>query len=110
MGNLDLDTLLNLSIQQHLLCTILYLSPILIFLLTDSIMGGGGIAAPVIIALVAKRGKKYIPFGRKKLFCMSLASRLQSWFCQANPYGFGRANERLCVASTIHSLVNGKIK
>ena len=63
---LELQLSLKLSIRQHLLCTILRLSPILTVLFTDSIMGGVGIAAPVINASTAKRGKKYIPFGRKK--------------------------------------------
>ena len=71
MGNLDLDTLLNLSIQQHLLCTILYLPPILTDLFADSTMGGVGTAIPAINTPTAKRGKKYIPSGRKKaLLCV----------------------------------------
>ena len=71
MGNLDLDTLLNLSIQQHLLCNILLLPSILTVLFTDSIMGGVGIAAPVINTPTAKLGKKYIPFSLEKvLLCV----------------------------------------
>ena len=71
MGNLDLDTLLNLSIQQHLLCIILYLPHILTVLFADSIMGGIGTAVPVINAPTAKWGKKYIPFGLEKaLLCV----------------------------------------
>ena len=65
-----LQVLLNLSIQQHLLCTILHLPTILTVLLIDPIMDGVGIAAPVINASSAKCGKKDIPFGRKKaLLC-----------------------------------------
>ena len=71
MGNLDLDTLLNLSIQQHLLCNILYLPPILTVLFADSIMVGVGTAAPVINASTAKCDKKYISFAYKKaLLCV----------------------------------------
>ena len=63
---LELQLSLKLSIQQHLLCTILHLPPILTVLFIDLIMYGGGTAAPAINKSSAKRGKKYIPFGRKK--------------------------------------------
>ena len=68
---LELQLSLKLSIRQHLLCIILRLPPILTVLFAESIMGGVGTAAPVINAPIAKWGKKYIPFGRKKaLLCV----------------------------------------
>ena len=83
-----LQVLLNLSIRQHLMCTILHLLPILTVLFADSIMGGVGIAAPVINAPTAKVVKKHIAFSYKKaLLCVlgipspKLISTSQSiWF------------------------------
>ena len=66
-----LQTLINLSIRQCLLCIILQLSPILTVLFAGSIMGGVGTAVPTITEPTSKVVKKHIAFGYKKaLLCV----------------------------------------